>query len=235
MNVDVWSDIACPWCFIGKRRFERALAAFAHRDEVSVTWHSYQLDPGLPDHYEGTELDYLASRKGLPRERVREMFDHVASVAAGEGLDYDFDSLVVANSRKAHELLHLAKEHGVAGAVKEALLSSHFEHAGDIGDVDLLVSLGVAAGLDAEEVREALSSGRYATAVQGDIEQARALGIQGVPFFVVDNRYGISGAQPSEFFSQALSQAWAEKHPLAMVPAADSGEDAVCGADGCAV
>jgi predicted DsbA family dithiol-disulfide isomerase len=235
MNVDIWSDIACPWCFIGKRRFDKALAAFPHRDQVRVTWHSYQLDPRLPDHYDGTELDYLASRKGMARERVREMFDHVASVAAGEGLAYDFDALVVANSRKAHELLHLAEEHGVAGAVKEALLSSHFEHGGDIGDVDLLVSIAVEAGLDADQVRAALSSGRYAGAVQADIHQAHALRIQGVPFFVVDNRYGVSGAQPSGLFSQALSQAWADRHPLAMVSAAHGGEAPVCGPDGCAV
>jgi predicted DsbA family dithiol-disulfide isomerase len=234
MNVDIWSDIACPWCFIGKRRFEKALAAFPERAQVTVTWHSYQLDPGLPEHYDGTELDYLAARKGMPRDRVRDMFAQVASVAAGEGLEYDFDSLVVANSLRAHELLHLAGEHGVADAVKESLLSAHFEHGEDIGSVDLLERVGVEAGLEAVEVRDALSSGTYAAAVQADIQQARALGIQGVPFFVIDNRYGVSGAQPTELFSQALAQAWAEKHPLAMVPSAAE-DGAACGPDGCAI
>jgi predicted DsbA family dithiol-disulfide isomerase len=234
MNVDIWSDIACPWCYIGKRRFEKALTAFPERAQVTVTWHSYQLDPGLPEHYDGTELDYLAARKGMPRERVRDMFAQVSGVAAGEGLEYDFDSLVVANSLRAHELLHLAKEHGVADAVKEALLSAHFEHGEDIGSADLLERVGVEAGLEATEVRDALSSGRYAAAVQADIQHARALGIQGVPFFVIDNRYGVSGAQPTELFSQALAQAWAEKHPLAMVPAAAE-DDLVCGPDGCAI
>jgi predicted DsbA family dithiol-disulfide isomerase len=234
MNVDIWSDIACPWCFIGKRRFEKALATFPERAQVTVTWHSYQLDPGLPEHYDGTELDYLAARKGMPRDRVRDMFAQVASVAAGEGLEYDFDSLVVANSLRAHELLHLAREHGVADAVKESLLSAHFEHGEDIGSVDLLERVGVEAGLEAAEVRDALSSGTYAAAVQADIQQARALGIQGVPFFVIDNRYGVSGAQPTELFSQALAQAWAEKHPLAMVPSAAE-DGAACGPDGCAI
>ena len=234
MNVDIWSDIACPWCFIGKRRFEKALAAFPERARVTVNWHSYQLDPGLPEHFDGTELDYLAARKGMPRERVRDMFAQVAAVAAGEGLEYDFDSLVVANSLRAHELLHLAKERGLADAVKDALLSAHFERGKDIGSVDLLERVGVEAGLEAAEVRTALSSGEYAGAVQADIQQARALGIQGVPFFVIDNRYGVSGAQPTELFSQALAQAWAEKHPLAMVPSAAE-DEAVCGPDGCVI
>jgi predicted DsbA family dithiol-disulfide isomerase len=162
------------------------------------------------------------------------MFAQVAAVAAGEGLEYDFDSLVVANSLRARELLHLAKERGVADAVKETLLSPHFEHGEDIGSVDLLERVGVEAGLEAAEVRNALTSGEYAAAVQADIQQARALGIQGVPFFVIDNRYGVSGAQPTELFSQALAQGWAERHPLAMVPSMTA-EGAACGPDGCAI
>lgn len=246
MNIDIWSDIACPWCFIGKRRFEKALASFPHRDEVTVTWHSYQLDPTLPEHYDGTELDYLASRKGMPPHRVRQMFEHVASVAATEGLDYDFDGLVVANSFPGHELLHLAKEHGVADAVKEALLSAHFEHGEDIGNREVLVRLGVAAGLGADEITEALDSHRYRDAVNADIRQARSLGIQGVPFFVLDNTYGVSGAQPTELFAQALDRAWRDANPLVMVQPRAGGDhgaardhassgDAACGPDGCAI
>lgn len=208
MNVDIWSDIACPWCFIGKRRFERALAGFAHRDEVSVRWHSYQLDPGLPDHYDGTELAYLSERKGMPEQQVRQMFGHVAAIASGEGLDYDFDALVVANSLRGHQLLHLAAEHGVADQVKEALLSAHFEHGEDIGDVDVLVRLGTAAGLDETEIRAALADGRSRAAVEADIERARELGIEGVPFFVIDERYAVSGAQPTHVFAQVLDTVW---------------------------
>ena len=121
MKVDIWSDIACPWCYIGKRRFESALAEFPHRDEVEVVWHSYQLDPNLPEHYDGTEAEYLSTRKGLPAAQLRQMFEHVTEQAAGEGLSYDFDSLVVANSLRAHQLLHLAKVSGAANEVKEAL------------------------------------------------------------------------------------------------------------------
>ena len=234
MNVDIWSDIACPWCFIGKRRFEKALAEFPHRDEVTVTWHSYQLDPTLPQHYDGSELDYLAKVKRMDPTQVRGMLDHVTSTAATEGLQYDFDGLVVANSFAAHELLHLAKEHGVAGTVKEALLSAHFEKAQDIGDRRVLVAIGTPAGLDAGEVNAALDSRRYREAVEGDIRQARSLGIQGVPFFVIENKWGISGAQPSELFSQALEQAWRECNPLVMVQP-DGDDAAACGPDGCAI
>jgi predicted DsbA family dithiol-disulfide isomerase len=207
VDVDIWSDIACPWCFIGKRRFEKALAGFAYRDQVRVTWHSFQLDPALPERYDGTEADYLSSRKGIPVEQVRLMFSHVTGQAAAEGLRYDFDSLVVANSMRAHELLHLARQYGVADQVKEALLSAHFEQGADIGDLETLSRLGASAGLDAGEIRAALNSGRYRTDVAADIEQARRLGIDAVPFFVLDGRFGVSGAQSPEIFTQALARA----------------------------
>lgn len=236
MKIDIWSDIACPWCYIGKRRFEKALAAFEHRDAVEVTWHSYQLDPALPERYDGTEADYLATRKGMPPEQVRQMFAHVAGIAAEEGLAYDFDALVVANSGRAHELLHLAAEHGLAAAVKESLLSAHFEHGEDIGSLETLTRIGVAAGLDRGEVESALVDGRYRAAVQSDIRQAGSLGIQGVPFFVLENKYGISGAQPTEVFSQALAQVWQESNPLVMVsPTGAQGDSGACGPDGCAI
>ncbi|MCH1882567.1 DsbA family oxidoreductase [Agrococcus sp. ARC_14] len=212
MQIDIWSDMACPWCFIGKRRFERALGAWEHKDDVEVTWHSFQLDPTLPEHYDGTEVEYLASRKGMPAEQVRQMFEHVSTQAAGEGLHYDFDRLVVANSLRAHQLLHLAKAKradapGAADAVKEGLLSAHFEQGVDIGSADALVAIGTAAGLDEQEIREALSDERYLPSVRADIDQAQQLGVNGVPFFVFDMQLGLSGAQPAEVFTQALEQA----------------------------
>jgi predicted DsbA family dithiol-disulfide isomerase len=241
MNVDIWSDIACPWCFIGKRRFEKALAGFPFKDQVTVTWHSYQLDPTLPEHYDGTELAYLSERKGMPAARVAQTFEHVTQVAAGEGLAYDFERVVVANSFPGHELLHLAKSKGgaMADAVKEALLSAHFEHGEDIGSRDVLVRIGTEAGLDAGEITEALDAGTYRDAVRADITQAQAIGIQGVPFFVLGNKYGVSGAQPAELFTQALETAWREANPLVMVgqagseAGADGLDGEVCGPDGC--
>ena len=231
MKVDIWSDIACPWCYIGKRRFESALAEFPHRDEVEVVWHSYQLDPNLPEHYDGTEAEYLSTRKGLPEAQLRQMFEHVTEQAAGEGLSYDFDALVVANSLRAHQLLHLAKESGAANEVKEALLSAHFEKGTNIGDADELVQIGVGAGLDEAEIRAELTSGSRIPAVNADIREAAALGIQAVPTFVLDMKFAVSGAQPSEVFASALDQAWTAAHPVLQSLA----EGDACGPDGCAI
>ncbi|TLM75027.1 DsbA family oxidoreductase [Pseudarthrobacter sp. NamB4] len=232
MKIEIWSDVACPWCFIGKRRFEAALAAFPHRDSVEVTWRSYQLDPTLPEHYEGTELEYLSSRKGLPAQRVSQMFDHVAQQARAEGLDYRFDAVVVANSFTAHRLIHLAAAHGRQDEAKERLLSGHFEHGQDIGSREYLTSLGVDLGLGRGEVEELFTTDKYANSVRSDVEEARSLGISGVPFFVIDRKYGLSGAQPAETFTAALNQAWQESNPLVLVNSTDA--DA-CGPDGCQV
>lgn len=248
MKIEIWSDVACPWCYIGKRRFETALAAFPHRESVEVQWRSYQLDPTLPEHYDGTELDYLSTRKGMAPAQVSQMFEHVAAQAKGEGLNYSFDAVVVANSFTAHRLIHLAAAHGKQDAAKERLLSDHFEHGKDIGSQEYLTALGLDLGLDAGDLAELFSTDAYADAVRNDFAEARALGISGVPFFVIDRKFGLSGAQPAETFSAALEQAWQESHPLVMVGAAGdpAGESAAagtaadsaaaaCGPDGCAV
>ena len=232
MKIDIWSDIACPWCYIGKRRFEKALAAHPRGQEVTVTWHSFQLDPSIPRHYEGTELDYLVRRKGMAPEQVKAMLAMVTEQAAGEGLDYDFDALVVANSLTAHKLIHTAAAHGRAGEVKEALLAAHFVDGRDTGDVEELVAIGVAAGLTEEQVRAGLEDPQVAAGVQQDFDLARAIGINGVPFFVLDDKFAVSGAQQPEVFRQALDQAFAAASPL--IPVAGQ-QDAACGPDGCAL
>lgn len=216
MKIEIWSDIACPWCYIGKRRFEAALAAFPHRDEVDVRWRSFQLDPTLPDHYEGTEVQYLSERKGIDPAQLAGMLEQVTVQAAGEGLSYDYDSLVVANSFSAHRLIHLARAEGgnaAADAAKEALLSAHFEKGQDIGSADTLAEIGGRVGVDPERVRAMLAGEEFTEDVNADIAQARSLGISGVPFFVLDDKYGISGAQPTDLFASALDQAWQETHP----------------------
>ncbi|MGM0931544.1 MAG: DsbA family oxidoreductase [Actinomycetota bacterium] len=233
MKIEIWSDIACPWCFIGKRRFETALEGFEHKDQIDVEWRSYQLDPTLPEHYDGTETEYLSRIKGMPQDQVKQMFGHVTAQAAGEGLDYDFDKVVVANSFTAHRFLHLAKEHGLMDEAKDALLSGHFEQGKDIGDTEYLVSTGVVLGMPEEEIRETLANDRFAAEVRADIAEARALGVNGVPFFVLDRKYGISGAQPAEAFAQAIRQAWNERSPLTVLPQSTSADGAVCGPDGC--
>ncbi|MGO4192049.1 DsbA family oxidoreductase [Arthrobacter sp. YAF17] len=243
MKIEIWSDVACPWCYIGKRRFESALAAFPHRDSVEVQWRSYQLDPSLPEHYDGTELDYLSTRKGMAPAQVAGMFAHVAEQARGEGLNYRFDDVVVANSFTAHRLIHLAAAHGKQDAAKERLLSDHFENGKDIGSREYLTSLGLDLGIGAVELDELFTTDKYADDVRLDFEEGQALGINGVPFFVIDRKFGLSGAQPAETFTAALEQAWQEGQPLVMVGASDGGEAGTapaatgesCGPDGCAV
>jgi len=232
MKIEIWSDVACPWCFIGKRRFEAALAAFPHRESVDVVWRSYQLDPTLPEHYDGTELQYLSSRKGMPAGQVSQMFDHVAAQAKGEGLDYHFDKVVVANSFTAHRLIHLAAAHGQQDAAKERLLSDHFEHGKDIGSRGYLSALAGDLGLPADEVEQLFTTDKYSDEVRLDFQEARALGISGVPFFVIDRKFGLSGAQPTETFTAALNQAWQDANPLVLV---NSSEAEACGPDGCTV
>lgn len=244
MNIDIWSDVACPWCFIGKRRFETALAAFPHKDEVTVTWHSYQLDPTLPEHDDRTEAEYLAASKGMPVGQVRAMFGHVAEQAAGEGLHYDFDGLVVANSMRAHQIIQLAKETdqavpsgamnsaGAADAVEEALFRAHFEDGEDIGSPAVLERIGVAAGLDATAVRDELDSDSRIPAVEQDVRRAASLGLNSVPTFVLDMALAVSGAQPVEVFGRALEQAWERSQGLQTV-SGDGGS--ACGPEGCSV
>ncbi|MBG6225078.1 putative DsbA family dithiol-disulfide isomerase [Arthrobacter sp. CAN_A2] len=231
MHIEIWSDVKCPWCYVGKRRFEKALAGFPHRDSVEVTWKSFQLDPSLPDHYDGTEQQYLAERKGIAPEQVQEMWQHLVQQSAGDGLSFDFDRVVVGNSFTAHRFLHLAKSRGRGDAAKEAIMSAHFEQGLDTSDVEVLVSLGTGIGLGEDEIRDTVAGDRFAADVRDDIEEARTLGVQGVPFFVVDRKYGISGAQPVELFRQALDQAWRESHPLVSLTPSPDGP--ACGQDGC--
>lgn len=244
MKIEIWSDIACPWCYIGKRRFETALEGFAHRDEVEVRWRSFQLDPTLPDHVEESEADYLSRTKGMPPEAVKQMFAQVSEQAEGEGLSYDFDSVVVANSFTAHRFLHFAQTHGVMAEAEEALMSGHFETGRDIGSIDYLAEVGESLGIDPAETRRVLESAEYTRAVEADIAEARALGANGVPFFVIDRKYGISGAQQSETFSRALDTAWEESSTLTVLSGAGSTaadasdgaeapDGAVCGPEGC--
>jgi predicted DsbA family dithiol-disulfide isomerase len=237
MQVEIWSDVKCPWCLVGKRRFEKALADFPHRDQVEVIWKSFQLDPGLPEHYDGTEQQYLAERKGIAPEQVRQMWDHIAAQGAGEGITFDFDAVVVGNSFTAHRFLHLAKSRGLGIEAKEALMMAHFEQGKDTGSTEFLVSLGSSLGMDPEEIRGVLASDAFAEDVKRDIAEAAALGVSGVPFFVLDRKYGVSGAQPAEVFTEALNQAWRESNPLTVVgntaSTAGSADGEACGPEGC--
>ncbi|MFX0592641.1 DsbA family oxidoreductase [Melissospora conviva] len=205
LTVHIWSDIACPWCFIGKRRFEAAVREFG--SPVEVEYHSFLLAPDSPTDYEGNEVDYLASRIGVPREQVEQMLARVTEAGAGEGLRYDFDALKHTNTGLAHQALHHAKAHGLQQELVERLFQAYFEQGRHLGRVEELVELAAEVGLDADETRAVLTGGRYAAAVGQDLAAARQIGVTGVPFFLIDGRYAVSGAQSSELFVSALRQA----------------------------
>lgn len=212
MTIDIWSDIRCPFCYIGKRKFEAALEEFPHKDAVKVNWHSFQLDPNLETQPEISTMDYFVKAKNVSEEQAQQMFENVEKMAAETGLEMDPNSSVVANSFRAHKLLQLAKEKGRANDLKEALFKAHFSEAKNIDDQESLLEIAVSAGLDKEEAEKALSSEEYAYAVKQDEMQAQQIGVRGVPFFVFENKYGVSGAQPSETFLEVLEKVWAEKN-----------------------
>ena len=236
MNVEIWSDVFCPFCYIGKRKFEQALEQFAHRDEVEVTWRSFELAPGAPLESDRDLYDVLAAKFGVSRAEARAMNERVVAQAAAVGLRYDLDRVQPTNSFDAHRVIHLAAQHGLQDAAKERLLAAYFTEGRHVGRADTLVELAAEVGLDPQETAAMLASDDYAAEVRGDIAEARELGINGVPFFVLDRKYGVSGAQASETFLAALEQAWTASHPLTMLgdqPGADAAD--ACADGACAV
>jgi predicted DsbA family dithiol-disulfide isomerase len=213
VRVDIWSDVVCPWCSIGRARFARALADFEHRDDVEVVWRSYELDPDAAPSPttpagHGGYAQRLAAKYGTSLAEAEERIEHITSVAASEGLDLRFDRMRRGNTFDAHRLLHLALDRGVQEAVKERLDRATFAEGLPVSDIDALVQVGVDGGLDEDEVRAVLLSDRYADAVRADEAQAQAYGIRGVPFFVIDGRYGVSGAQSPEVLLDVLAEAF---------------------------
>ncbi|WP_395657480.1 DsbA family oxidoreductase [Nocardioides sp.] len=217
MRIEIWSDVVCPWCFVGKRRLEAALAGFDHADEVEVVHRSFELDPTAPQH--GTELStgVIARRYGRTEDEMRDMQQQLIDLAAEDGLELRLFETVHTKTVDAHRLLHLALDTGgpdIQARLAEALLAAYFLDAEDVGDHAVLARVATAAGLDPARVAEVLAGHEYADAVEADVAQARAFGATGVPFFVVDRRYAVSGAQPAAVFERLLQQAWAESHPV---------------------
>ena len=209
VKVDVWSDVACPWCYIGKRRFAEGVRRFqaGGGEPVEVEYHSFELSPDLPDDFSGSVIDYLHGLRGIPRDQVLQMIEQVTGLARAEGIDADFHAVHQTRTIKAHELLHMAKSRGLQEPMKERLLRAYFVEGRDVGDLEQLADMSVEVGLDRDEVLGALGAGTFAADVRADIDQARAYGISGVPFYVIDGRFGISGAQPADTFARALAQA----------------------------
>ncbi len=210
MKVDIWSDVRCPFCYIGKRKFEMALSRFPHKDEVEVVWHSFELDPDFKTNTRLNVYDYLAERKGQSREWSVQMHEHVSKTAKEVGLEYHFDKAVLANSFNAHRLIQFAKSKGLGDAAKEALLKAYFTEGKNMDDADTLIAIAASIGLDKEQTSDMLASGAFTAEVRNDEAMAAEIGINGVPFFVLDNKYAVSGAQSPDVFLGALQQAWAE-------------------------
>jgi predicted DsbA family dithiol-disulfide isomerase len=210
MRVEIWSDVVCPWCYIGKRRFEKALARFDHADEVEVIWKSFQLDPSHPKGRREPVAEHLAAKYGVSIERARGMNDQVKAIAAEEGLAYDFDRYTMVNTFDAHRLTHLAKTHGLGAELHERFLRAQLIEGDVLEDADTLVRLAAEVGVPEIDARRVVQGDEYTAEVNADIDELRALGGSGVPFFVIDRRYGVSGAQPAELFLDALQTAWQE-------------------------
>jgi predicted DsbA family dithiol-disulfide isomerase len=234
MKVEIWSDVVCPWCYIGKRRFESALADFEHKEEVEVTWRSYQLSPDAPRAVGKSVNQHLADKYNVSLEQAHAIHDRVTGIAAEVGLEYHMDIAQHSNTFDAHRLIHLAAHHNLQDAAKERLMKGYFTEGAPIGDDETLVNLVSEVGVPADEARAVLASNAYADEVRADIKRAAMLGIQGVPFFVLDEKFGVSGAQPSEVFTDALSQAWADAHPLVTVGTSGKNSD-LCEGDNCEI
>lgn len=234
MKIEIWSDVVCPFCYIGKRHLERALEQFAHRDQVEISWRSYQLDPDAPEVTTEPSSQMLARKYGMPLEQAVANQRALEEQAAGVGLEYHLETTRTGNTFDIHRVLQLAAAQGLGDAAQERFMRAHFTDNEQVNDTDVLVRLAAEIGLAEDRVREVLASEEYADAVRADIAQAAAYGARGVPFFVLAESIGVSGAQPVEVFSRALEQAWATANPLQMV--SDGGSDAAtCEGDVCAV
>lgn len=234
MKVEIWSDVVCPWCYLGKRRFEAALAQFTHRDQVEIIWRSYQLDPNAPRTSGETLNEMLAKKYGMSTRQAAANHDRLTALGAEAGLEYHFERAKPGNTFEAHRLIHLAASKGLQDVVKERLLKAYFTDGAAIGDSETLVQIVSEVGIDADEARAVLAGDAYAGEVRADERRARALGIHGVPFFALDEQFGVSGAQPTEVFLKVLEHAWAESHPLITV-GGDSEDSGVCDDESCAI
>jgi predicted DsbA family dithiol-disulfide isomerase len=230
MKVEIWSDIMCPFCYIGKRRFEAALQQFAHQDEVQVTWHSFELDPNMQTRPGQSIHELLAERKGVALAEARRMNEYVAGAAQEVGLRFDFDRMQPVNTFNAHRFSHLAAAHGKQDAAEERLFAAYFSEGLNVDDADTLAQLGTEIGLEAAEVRQMLASEAYAQEVRMDEYQARQIGVRGVPYFVFEDKYAVSGAQPAELFQEVLTKVWDERQPAPSPVTLAEGP--ACGLDG---
>lgn len=216
MKIEIWSDVMCPFCYIGKRHFEDALSKFSDKEHIDIEWKSFQLDPTMPDVAEESQEDYLVKRKGMSREQVQGMLQNVTAMAKEAGLDFNFDQSIMVNSQKAHQLIQFAKSKGLGNEIEERLFKAYFTEGKNVADETTLTELGKEIGLDENELQVAFNDDKYLYQMKQDIQEAQNIGVRGVPFFVFDRKYGVSGAQPTEAFLETLNKSfgeWREKNP----------------------
>ena len=233
LKVQIWSDIMCPFCYIGKRRIEEALSLFEHKDAVAIEWKSFQLDATFKASADDNMVDHLAEKYGKEKDWAQGMLDNMTQNAKNAGLDFHFEKAILANSFNAHRLLHLAKKYHLANDLEELLFKAYLTEGKNINDNNTLKELGLSVGLNAVEIDEVLSSDAYGKDVKQDIQNANAIGVQGVPFFVFDNKYAVSGAQPATAFLEILQKAWDEGKFDSKVTLINTTEGDSCGIDGC--
>lgn len=232
MKVEIWSDVACPFCYIGKRRFEAALEQFSNKNDIDVVYRSFELDPNAKRDVDYDVHDMLSSKYGMSRERAIAMNDDVTGQAGALGLMYHLDTLILTNTFDAHRLTHFASRHGKMHEMAERLFQAYFTDSKHIGDHETLAALAAEVGLDENEAAKMLAGDEYSKEVRADEQEGASIGIRGVPFFVINRKYAISGAQPSEVFLEALQKAWDEDRPLTLLnDPNNTAEDAAC-ADG---
>ncbi|MES1213913.1 MAG: DsbA family oxidoreductase [Bacteroidota bacterium] len=232
MKVEIWSDVMCPFCYIGKRKFENALKQFANKDEIEIQWRSFQLAPDMETDTSKNVYDYLADKKGWTIDYSKKVHHQLENTAKEVGLHYDFDKAVPANSFKAHRFSHLAAKHNLQDAAEERLFAAYFTEGKNIDDTATLVELGKDLGLNPEEVVTVLESEAYSNEVNQDIYRAEQVGVRGVPFFVFDNKYAVSGAQPSEVFLSALQKSYQEFEQENNTASIKDSDGATCSVDG---
>lgn len=233
MKIEIWSDVVCPFCYIGKRKLEKALDKFPLKDQVEIEWKSFQLNPEEKTNPSINSLEHLAQSKGWSMDQTREITSNVVEMAKEQGLEFDFEKAKVANTKNAHRLIHFAKQQGKGGEMKERLLKAYFSDGENVDDPNTLIKLGAEIGLKESEIKSMLASNQFDDAVDQDIYESRLIGVRGVPFFVLDRKFGISGAQPDEVFEETIEKAWSEfakNNSIFEVKSAENGES--CDVDG---
>lgn len=233
MQIEIWSDISCPFCYIGKRSFESGLSTFAGKDKLNITWKSFQLDPDLPEVKMFSHEEYLSTKKGLAKEQVEKLLAHVTQMAKSVGLDYHFNKVVTVNSYKAHRIIQMAKTKGLGDKAEELFFKAYFTDGKNIADDATLFEIGKEIGLTGADIQEALTNDFYSQKVDADMYEAQQVGVRGVPFFVFDNKYAISGAQPAEIFAQTLEKAYNEWQQKQSKNNLEITDGTSCSVDGC--